>query len=88
MSDDSAFKAERKWIAELQPTNNISPGGNGGRTRKKRAAPRCKVEAEIDRVGGQVYAARLLLTKLAEHNCEEWGVSKLDLGRLKEVAHG
>jgi len=27
----AAFKAERKWIAELMPQNNKCPGGNGGR---------------------------------------------------------
>lgn len=29
--EGEAFKAERRWIAELMPQNNKCPGGNGGR---------------------------------------------------------
>lgn len=88
LTDDQAFNRERHWIAELQPVENKCLGGNGGRCRPKAAPQKCKVMREIERVGSRVYAARFLLTKLSEANCERWGVSKVELSRLREVAHG
>jgi hypothetical protein len=86
--ETEAFKRERHWIAQLQPTENIRAGGNGGRCRRLRRAVADKVTREIERVGSQVFAARALCRKLDETNCEQWGVSKVDLFRLREVAHG
>lgn len=106
--EDAAFARERHWIAELMPQNNISPGGNGGRSRPAskwdvpkqykgrlsktewRAAVRSfqKLQAEIDEVGSRKYVARFILSKIDERNCAEWGVSKVDLSRLREVANG
>jgi len=88
LSDDQAFKSERKWIAELCPTENICPGGNGGRSKPKRKPRRTADEIEMDRVGTRVFSARILCAKLDFSNCEEWGVSKVDMSRLMEVAHG
>lgn len=45
-------------------------------------------EAEIERVGSKKHTARFLCRKLDERNCEKWGVSKIDLNRLREVAYG
>jgi hypothetical protein len=42
----------------------------------------------IESTGTRRYAARLLLTKLDENNCELFGVSKVALNRLFEVANG
>lgn len=55
-----------------------------------RAAVRAdeRVYQEIKRVGSQVYCARSLVSRLDEGNCERFGVSKVDLSRLREVAHG
>ena len=43
---------------------------------------------EIERVGSQKYTARWLCSRLHEGNCEQYGVSKVKLDRLREVAHG
>lgn len=43
---------------------------------------------EMERLGPRRYVARFLLTRLNSANCESWGVSKVDLSRLREVAHG
>jgi hypothetical protein len=43
---------------------------------------------EIEHLGSRRYVARFLCRKLNEANCEGWGVSKVDLFRLREVAHG
>jgi len=90
--EDKAFARERYWIAELLPQNNKCAGGNGGRCqpKKRESLPKWYRDtvAEMERVGSRVYAARLLCRKIAEHNCELWGVSKLDLIRLREVAYG
>jgi hypothetical protein len=44
--------------------------------------------AAIARLGSRRYAAISLCQRLDESNCERWGVSKLDLFRLREVANG
>ena len=88
LSDDAAFKRERFWIAELTPPNNILAGGNGGRSKPKPKPRKTKFERDIERIGSRKYVAQFLMTRLAEHNCEQWGVSKVDLSRLREVAHG
>jgi plasmid stabilization system protein ParE len=44
--------------------------------------------ADIDRIGSRRYAARTLVNKLDERNCETFGVSKVELNRLREVANG
>ena len=88
-SEDKAFAFEREMIAKLSPEMNISAGGNGGRVKKRvRRATRRPALTEMERVGMRVYAARFLLTRLNEHNCEQYGVSKVDLSRLAEVANG
>ena len=38
--------------------------------------------------GQRRYAARFLLTRLNEANCGRYGVSKVDVVRLREVANG
>lgn len=88
LSDDAAFEREKFWIAEMQPQNNKCPGGNGGRSTPRKAPRRSKVEIEIDRVGSRKYCAQFLISRLNEANCEKYGVSKVDLSRLREVAHG
>lgn len=88
LSDDAAFERERFWISELMPTNNISAGGAGGRVKPKPKPRKTKIERDIERIGSRKYTAQFLITRLAEHNCERWGVSKVDLNRLREVAYG
>lgn len=88
LTDDDAFARERHWIKTLMPSANISPGGNGGRTVARRKPRLDKALAEISRVGQRRYAARFLLTRLSEANCSRYGVSKLDIDRLREVANG
>lgn len=91
-SEDKAFAYERKMIAAHSPTNNRCAGGNGGRAqpRKPKRIPAWwrKQIAEIERVGSRVYSARFLVDRMDERNCEQWGVSKVDLFRLREVAYG
>ena len=43
---------------------------------------------EMERIGLRRYAARMLLRKVDETNCESVGVSKVDVFRLREVANG
>jgi hypothetical protein len=83
--DTAAFKAERKWIAELQPQMNRCAGGNGNRRRTRAAGRKSAFDRIIDEVGTRRYAAMLLL------GCErsQRGIvdrSKLD--EIREVARG
>ena len=87
-SDDHAFEREIHWIAELRPTENKLAGGNGGRCQPKKRPRLAKEFHEIEQVGSRRYSARFLLRKLDELNCERFGVSKVDLFRLREVANG
>lgn len=87
-SDDHAFTREVYWIAQLHPTENKCPGGNGGRCRPARKPRLPREYAEMERVGLRRYAARFLATRLSEANCQQFGVSKVDLNRLIEVANG
>ena len=86
--EDAAFAYEREMIALHKPSMNICAGGNGGRARPKAIPRKPKWLTEIERIGTRVYAARFLLTRLDDDNCEQWGVSKLDLSRLRGVANG
>lgn len=87
-SDNHAFEREVHWIKRLKPTDNRLPGGNGGRCSPK-ARPRLSKDfREIERVGPRRFAARFLLTRLDERNCDQYGVSKVGLSRLREVANG
>lgn len=85
-SDDHAFKREIHWIAELRPTENRAAGGNGGRCRPKRAPSIPREIREIERIGTRRYAAMILVRKLDESNCEQWGVSLGSLAKIREVA--
>lgn len=87
-SDDHAFEREVHWIAELKPTANKLAGGNGGRCKPKPKPRLAREFREIERVGSRKYAAQVLVRKLDEHNCGRWGVSKVALDRLREVANG
>lgn len=87
-SEDDAFAYEREMIALHRPSRNLCKGGNGGRAKAKPSPRKPKWLAEIERIGSKVYAARFLLTRLDDANCEQWGVSKLDMNRLREVANG
>jgi hypothetical protein len=60
-------------------------------TEKQWAANAKKMQAqlnEIERTGTRRYVAQYLLQKLSELNCELWGLSKVDVNRLREVANG
>lgn len=103
-----AFKAERSYISELMPQNNVSPGGQGGRATPvsrfdvpKRLAGVVSKSAwrrdilefdaaaeEMARIGTRKYAALALFKKIDENNCEQWGLSKVDVFRLREAAYG
>lgn len=43
---------------------------------------------EIEKIGSRRYAAQTLVSMLDERNCETFGVSKVDINRLREVANG
>jgi hypothetical protein len=59
-SERAAYAFEIKMIAELMPTANKHPGGNGSRVYKRR--PRRQAwEIEIESVGSRRYTARKLL---------------------------
>lgn len=76
-SDDHAFQRERHWISILQPTENISAGGNGGRAKKKRVwVGRTKLDVAMRKYGTRYGSAMVLLTFLDERNCEQYGVPK------------
>lgn len=47
-----------------------------------------KSDREIDAIGSRRYCAKFLVRKLNEANCAEYGVSTVDLCRLKELANG
>jgi hypothetical protein len=83
----AAFKAERKLIAKYRPSMNKTAGGDGGRSRRRIVREPSWVR-EINAVGSKRYAARFLLTKLDEDNCASYGVSKVGLNRIREVANG
>lgn len=87
-----AYKSEVSWISELRPQNNRNRGGGGNVARPvKRSKYSARLEAEMKemmRIGTQRYAAIELCKRLDVSNCEQWGVSKLDLFRLHEVANG
>lgn len=77
-----AYAHEIKMIAELKPTENKHPGGNGSRVFKRR--PRRQAwEIEIERVGSRRYAARALLRLDLRGYVDP---SKLDA--IRQVANG
>jgi hypothetical protein len=45
-------------------------------------------ELQGRRMASRKMVARALLKKLNEANCEQYGVSKVDICRLREVANG
>jgi hypothetical protein len=47
-----------------------------------------KMEREIQALGSRKYVARFLTQKLNFTNCALWGVSKIEMSRLLEVANG
>jgi hypothetical protein len=92
LTDEQAFRRERELIAELMPTANRHPGGNGGRSVKKRkpSLPLWwrKQQREMQELGTRKYVARFLARKLNYANCELYGISKVGMDRLLEVANG
>jgi hypothetical protein len=45
-------------------------------------------ELKRQQAKGRKMLARALLKKLNEDNCEQYGVSKVEISRLREVAYG
>lgn len=93
---DETFRAryararERELIAELMPTENKCPGGNGGRAAPKPKPRKTQWEKEleaIEKMGPRKYAARWLLIN-AETIMRYLPASKLDVNRLRQVAYG
>ena len=88
--ESKAFARERELIAELLPLNNISPGGNGGRSKPKAESPEARrnrkeferFEREYHEVGPRRYVARFLLSRFAN----QIAPSKLEM--VRQVAHG
>ncbi len=95
-SDDHAFERERHWISVFKPTENRLPGGNGGRVRPKpissamkRAAKEYRaMVSEIERVGSKRFVAQFLVSRLSSENIGSFGVSEVELSRLRGVANG
>lgn len=59
--EDRAYRAERKYIADMNPRVNVHPGGNGSRTTPQRKERMGKFEKLIGKIGTRAYAARILL---------------------------
>ena len=60
----------------------------GARKAKERTMPKKpKPEPKADERRRKLLA-RALLKKLNENNCEQYGISKVDISRLREVAYG
>lgn len=87
-SDDHAFERGVYWIKTLMPTLNKNEGGRGGRVRPKRKPRISREDREYQVVGPRRYAARFLCRKLDESNIQSYGVSKVVLDRIREVASG
>lgn len=99
-----AYDREKHWIAQLQPTLNMNKGGGGSissdvvplqfrstltlKEWKKAKTDGAKQAQEIERVGSRRFVARMLLRKIDERNCEQFGLSKVDVNRWREVANG
>jgi len=70
-SDAQAFAREKFWIAELHPTENVLPGGNGGWSiKRKKREPVLEIMKEfreIERMGTRKYAARLIVNFARVH---------------------
>lgn len=84
--EKDAYAHEVARITEIAPTLNRHPGGNGSkaaRTVTRKAA----WEREMDRIGGRVYSARLLL---AFRNGINELVPKVDMdwSAIEAVANG
>jgi hypothetical protein len=75
-----AYAYERKMIAELVPTLNRHPGGNGARLQKTRYR-RDAFDMLIAKIGTRAYAARLVLA------CAKAAPHLVDLSKL-DVAYG
>ncbi|MEZ0064020.1 hypothetical protein ABIF26_009582 [Bradyrhizobium elkanii] len=81
-SERDAYAFEIKMIAQLMPTANKHPGGNGSRARRK-IHRRFGWEIEMDRVGSRRYVARELLKFDLSRMID---ASKIDA--IREVANG
>lgn len=92
LTDDEAFLHERRLIAELRPTANILPGGNGGRHRPKPLTKGerdfRKFERELWEVGSRRYVARFLMTRLNASNIGRFSISPERLATVQAVANG
>lgn len=86
-SEKAAYAAEKRHIAELSPHANVCAGGNGARAVKRRVRVSAE-DREMRRVGTRVFAARFLCSKLDETNIAQFGVSKVELDRCRQVARG
>lgn len=102
--EEFAYYREKHWIAQLQPTLNMNKGGGGSissdivplqyrrlftlKEWKKSKVESTREAREIERVGSRKYAAQILLKKVDERNCSQFGLSEVDVNRWREVANG
>lgn len=86
LSEEAAYEAERRYIAEIKPRLNIHPGGNGSRVKvANRVRRRDFWERNMQKIGSKRYAARLLM------ECERvksGTVSPSKLDAIRQVANG
>ena len=96
--ESDAYQFESDRIKELNPLNNIHPGGNGSRCARAKVYRMTKVEKEIEAVGTRVYAARILVKLFQSINCLRSKVEypsdlldtidSMDITKIAMVANG
>ena len=79
--EQHAYDFEVEKIAELKPSLNMHPGGNGSRAQRLPVEKKPKWLIEMDKIGSRVYAARALLRF-------DYPFTSSELERLRSVAHG
>lgn len=77
--EKDAYAFERAQIADLKPSLNAHPGGNGSRAQPVFEP---KWVREIDKVGTRRYAARVLLALAADL------INPSEIEGIRQVAHG
>ena len=89
-SERAAYAYEAALIARHSPSLNKIAGGGGAIARRKFRLPGWyrREARQIESVGSRRYVARALLRLIGEQNCEELGVSKVELNRVRQVANG
>lgn len=84
-NEKEAYSYERKMIAELKPTLNKHPGGNGSKATPETKYRKDAFDRLIDKIGTRAYAARILL-RINLVNPSLVDQSKIEM--FREAAYG